>query len=500
MDKEKKIGIILGYFNIIINTVANFVYVPLLLYYVGKNEYGIYQLIGSLIAYVSLMDFGLNSSIITFYTKYKSKNDVKRTENLLAIGMRLYVIITIIILLIGIVIYYILPMILGATLSFNELIIAKQMFILLLINVIITITTLLFSAVINANEKFIFFRGLTAVQLIIQPLCVVAIISFYNHVIVVAVVQTIFNIILAVIRIYYVICILHVKISFHGYDLEMIKPLLRLSFTTFVVAVVDQIFFKTNQIIIGILSGPEEVAVYSVSALIYMGYMQLSSVISGVFVPKMTMLITLRENMKKISNLFIKVGSYQCIVLSFFLTGFILFGKKFIIIWAGNDFLEAYYITLIILFPFTIDLIQNIGLTIMQAKNSYGFRARVYVTMGILNLILAYILCPIYDAIGCAMATGISMFIGNGVIMNLYYYKILNVNIMLFWKKIVILSLNIFVYTIIIYILNSIVLYDDFMYYLLKILIWTSGFFILLYFKCFNKQDRKNIINFLLKH
>ena len=136
----------------------------------------------------------------------------------------------------------------------------------------------------------------------------------------------------------------------------------------------------------------------------------------------------------------------------------------------------------------------------MQAKNSYRFRARVYVIMGILNLILAYILCPIYDAIGCAMATGISMFIGNGVIMNLYYYKIVNVNIILFWKKILVLSLNIFMYTIIIYILNSIVLYDDFMFYLLRILIWTIGFFILLYFRCFNKQDRENIIKFLLKH
>lgn len=497
MDREKKLGIILGYFNIIINTVINFIYVPVLLYYVGKNEYGIYQLIGSLIAYVSLMDFGLNSAIITFYTKYKSNNDINRTENLLAIGLRLYCIITILIILVGVIIYCILPILLRETLSFDELIIAEKMFILLLLNIIVTITTLLFSAVINANEKFIFFRGLTTVQLIAQPICVIAILNFYNHVIVVAVVQTILNIVLATIRIYYVLFILRIKIVFHGYDLKIIKPLLNLSFTTFIVAIVDQIFFKTNQIIIGIISGPGEVAVYSIATLIYMGYMQLSSVISGVFVPRMTMLISLRENIGKITHLFIRVGNYQFIVLSFVLSGFVLFGKEFIIIWAGIDFLEAYYITLIILFPFTIDLIQNIGLSIMQAKNNYGFRARIYVCIGLLNLILAYILCPIYAGLGCAIATGLSMLIGNGIIMNIYYHKILKINMISFWIKISYLAKIIIFYTIVIYVINTFICYENTIFYLIRITVWAIGFFILLYFKCLNSQERDYILKIL---
>ena len=45
---ELKIGILLSYTNILLNAVLGFIYVPILLHYIGKSEYGLYQLMGSL--------------------------------------------------------------------------------------------------------------------------------------------------------------------------------------------------------------------------------------------------------------------------------------------------------------------------------------------------------------------------------------------------------------------------------------------------------------------
>ena len=50
---QRKIGILVSYINILLQTLIGFIYVPILLYYIGKNEYGLYQLIGSFIAYFS---------------------------------------------------------------------------------------------------------------------------------------------------------------------------------------------------------------------------------------------------------------------------------------------------------------------------------------------------------------------------------------------------------------------------------------------------------------
>lgn len=93
--------------------------------------------------------------------------------------------------------------------------------------------------------------------------------------------------------------------------------------------------------------------------------------------------------------------------------------------------------TLLIIIPFTIDLIQNIGLSILQAQNHYDFRAKVYFGIGILNLILAIPLGMKYGGIGCAFSTGFSMFIGNGLVMNWYYSSVTGLQIKEFWKQII---------------------------------------------------------------
>lgn len=123
------------------------------------------------------------------------------------------------------------------------------------------------------------------------------------------------------------------------------------------------------------------------------------------------------------------------------LSGFILFGREFIALWAGSDFEEAYAITILILLPFTIDLIQNIGNSILQAMNRYDFRAKVYAGVGMLNLALAIPLGVEYGGIGCAAATGFSMLLGDGFVMNWFYAKEIHLSIGKFWREIAKISL-----------------------------------------------------------
>ena len=52
------------------------------------------------------------------------------------------------------------------------------------------------------------------------------------------------------------------------------------------------------------------------------------------------------------------------------------------------------------------------------------FVPRFILALAILNLILAIPLGMKYGGIGCAFATGFSMFIGNGLVMNWYYSSV----------------------------------------------------------------------------
>lgn len=433
---ERKIGIIISYLNIGLHAIIGFLYVPILLHYIGKSEYGLYQLIGSLIAYFSVMDFGLTAAVIRFYSKYKALNDYHGMENILALSLYGYCAASILTLICGGICYFSLEFIFSYAMTGAEIIEAKKLFLLLIGNVVITLLGMVFRAVINANERFLFLKGIETFQLVLQPLLVVLILQKYPSAFSVALVQTAINIFLVISRIYYCFAKLHVKICFHSWNKELIYSFRKLALSVFAVTLIDQVFFKTNQVILGIVGGTTAVAVYSVSALIYMNYMALSTAISGVYLPLITDMITKKNSMKEVSALFIQIGRWQYYLLALVATGFIILGRQFIGLWAGHGFEDAYWITLLIIIPFTIDLIQNIGLSVLQAMNRYGFRARVYFFVGIFNLCLAIPLAVYYGGIGCAFATGLAMLVGNGFIMNWFYSKQIGLDIKLFWQQI----------------------------------------------------------------
>ena len=266
---------------------------------------------------------------------------------------------------------------------------AKQIFLLLLLNIVITLSTMVFRSVINAHERFFFLKGMETIQLVMQPVLVVLVLQQHPSAFSVATVQTVLNLVLSGARVYYCFHDLHVKIHFHYWNHELFSEFKKLALSVFAVSLIDQVFWKTNQIILGIISGTAAVAVYSIASLIYMNYMALSPAISGVYLPHVTGMVARKEPISNLSELFIQIGRWQYYLLALVATGFIIFGKQFIALWAGPGFEDSYTITLLIILPFTVDLIQNIGLAIMQAMNCYDFRARIYFLTGALNLLLA---------------------------------------------------------------------------------------------------------------
>ena len=171
----------------------------------------------------------------------------------------------------------------------------------------------------------------------------------------------------------------------------------------------------------------------------------------------------------------------------------------FINLWAGKGFDDGYWIALLIIIPLTVDLIQNIGLSILQAQNKYGFRAKVYFFMGIFNLCLAIPLGLKYGGIGCAFATGLSMFIGNGLIMNWYYLKITKLEIGRFWKNISRITIGVIIVTIIGYIFNEMIEDKNIIVFVMKLLVYTLLYISIMYKFFMNIEEKSKIKSLVLR-
>ena len=165
-------------------------------------------------------------------------------------------------------------------------------------------------------------------------------------------------------------------------------------------------------------------------------YMAFSTAISNVCLPRVSSMVSRNCSDSDLSDLFIRTGRIQYVVLSFILSGFIVFGRQFIAIWAGEGYEDSYLIALMFFLSLTVPLIQNLGITILQAKNQMKFRSLLYIGIALCSLVFQVLLARPYGGVGVAAAVSGALFLGQGVIMNIYYYKKQHLDIPAFWLEI----------------------------------------------------------------
>ena len=204
---------------------------------------------------------------------------------------------------------------------------------------------------------------------------------------------------------------------------------------------------------LGVYSSAVSIAIFNLAMQFKSYFESFATSISGVFFPRLTSMESNKSSDEEFTNYFIKVGRLQFILISLITTGFILFGKQFIYIWARKDYHLAYYVTLIIFIPLALVDTQTLGIAILQAKNKQKFRSIVYLCVAISCIIICIPFIKKYDVIGCALATALALTVGNLFIMNWYYYKKINLNIFNFWKELFKMFPGVLISTVIMYLL-----------------------------------------------
>src|SRR5690625_910936 len=132
MEKSQLIsGVYLSYISLFLTNITSLILTPFIVRNLGQSEYGLYTLIGALVGYIAVLDFGLGNTTVRFVAKYRAENDKKGQENFLASTFIIYAIISIIVLIIGSIVYFYLDMIFSESLSIEEISIAKTMFLIL---------------------------------------------------------------------------------------------------------------------------------------------------------------------------------------------------------------------------------------------------------------------------------------------------------------------------------------------------------------------------------
>ena len=442
---QLKSGIVLSYINQALGMIIPFVYTPLMLSILGQSEYGLYSLSNSVVSYLSLLSFGFGATNIRYISKYRAEGNKEALQRTYGFFLMLYTAMAILVFVLGIVLSGNVEAIFHKGLTTDEQATMKVLVILMAGSSALAFPVSVVSSMIISHEKFIFRQIMNVFTTVIGPVSNIVFLLLGYRSIGMAIASFAVQAITIPTYIIYVTKVLKIKPKFGKIEPSIIKEMVRVSFYNFLASIVDMLFWATDKVILGMLTSTSIVAVYTIGGRFNSMTIGLSSTITSVLAPKATRMVVNNASNKEFTNLFIKIGRVQFLIIGLVTTGFIAFGQEFINLWVGETYRGSYAIALMTLLPLAIPLIQNTGITIMVAQNKQRFRSLVYTAIAIANVVSTWFavqyVCSIdhneWGGFVAALCSCVAYVIGQGFVMNWYYYKKIGIDIPRFWKNII---------------------------------------------------------------
>lgn len=498
-SEQRKSGAILSYVSIILATLVQLIYTPFLIRMLGQSEYGLYSLVYSIIGYLTVLDLGFGNAIVVYTSKYRAQKKYDEEKKLHGMFFVIFCIIGVIAMLAGIILYFNVEPLFSKTMTSIEIEKAKIMMLILTFNLGITFIFNIYSSIISAYEKFTFQKIMTILNTILKPLFMIPLLFLGFKSITMCVIVTIVNTLIMLSNYIYCKNKLNIKIKFQGFDKKLFKEIFGYSFFIFLGVIVDKINWSVDQFVLGAVSGTIAVSVYSVASQINTLFVNLSTAVSNVMLPKISKMVAKDATTEELTNELIKVGRIQYYIIFLLASGLTLFGKEFILTWVGKEYLESYYVALLLIIPVCFPLIQNLGLSIMQAMNKYKFKSISTFVMSIFNIFISIYLAGKFGAIGAALGTTIALVICNIILINIYYYKVIKLNIMKFWKEIIKMTIPFLLPIAIIIGIMKYIKLSGYIYILIFGGIYSLLYFLTCYFISMNEYEKGMVNKILIK-
>lgn len=438
MASQKKAGALLGYANILVKNLVNLIYVPLLLHFLGQGDYGVFQMTNSVVFALTLLSAGFYGSYVRFYMRERAAgcsdadSGVRRLN-----GMFLLVYLAVAVLCLvgcGAMVLNVHALFSGG-LTAQEINLARALLMIMSVNIAVTMLSTPFDSYIVAHERFVFQQSRQLFTALAQPFLAVLLLWLGMGAVGVACAQLTISTILLVWNIAFAMRKLNMRFTFHGLEWSLFKAVAIFSFWIFLNQIFDLVNNNIPNFLLGAMASSTAVAVFAIALQIRNVFFSMSTTMSNVFTPQINRIVAESDDNIVLTQLMTRVGRYQMVIFWYLFGGFIVLGRYFVHIWAGDANADAYWLCLIMVLPVMIPLTQNTGIEIQRAKNRHKTRSLIYVLTSVIDIVISVLLIPSLGYWATAIGYVASIALGTGLFMNWYYHTRIGLDMVYFWKR-----------------------------------------------------------------
>lgn len=434
--KTRKTGIILAYINTVLNMVCGLFLSSYLLRMTGDTDYGIYQTVSSFVNYLVLLEFGTGSvmtrNLSVCLAKNAPKEEIqKNVSTIWSITNAL----SMLILVVSIAFYLSFSGIYKNTLTTEQIVYGKRIFVFVTIHLIASFLTSTLNGVAMGFEEYTIHARVWLVRIVSRTILLTALIACYRHSIIIAMVDAGIGICMALFL--FIHCKKKHKLKFPllKFDKVVLKTALPLCLAIFFQSVVNQANTTVAKFITGIKLGPELVALYSVAIYVYNLYNSLATIPIAMYAPQIVQDVTNHAEGKPLLDKIIQPCRIIVLISGTLLFAFIAVGKQFVSILYGANKVLIWPIAIILMTPKFMNMTTEILVNVLDALNKRMAHSIITCATTILNVVAIIFLVDAWGVVGTAISTGVFIFLGQVLLMNIYYARKLKLDVWYVFRK-----------------------------------------------------------------
>ena len=260
---QRKAGALLSYVYLGLTFAVGIFYTPIILHFLGDSEFGVYSVANSAIAFLAILDLGFSQTMIRYVSRCKALKDPTGEQRLNGMFLLLYTGIALIALIAGIVLYFNLEVVFNRGFTPDETAQLKMIFLILLVNLVISFPLGIYTSIISANEGFFYLKLVNIISFILTHAGILAALFWGYKSVSMALITTVVSIGLKAVTALYGTSRYRVRFLFHGFDRELLREVFVFSFFIFLNIVIDQLYANTDKFILGALCSSGVVTTYT---------------------------------------------------------------------------------------------------------------------------------------------------------------------------------------------------------------------------------------------
>ena len=396
-------GTVSNYLGRLVVLGTGFLLTPFILSQLGQTTYGLWVLVGSLVTYGSLLDFGFSGAVIKYVAEYRARGELDRARSLVATVLCFYSALGLVFSIASVALAPVIPQIFNLPPEERET--ATWLVVLMGTGLGLSLPCITSGAVLRGLQRYDIVNLLIVVSTVISTIGTVALLLLGAGVLGLVALN---NLIILAMQAPSVWCVHRLapelRFGWRGARWDQVRKVVSFSSSIFAVQLGGRLQSKTDELVIGALMPIVAVTPYALARRLSELPQLLTDQLLKVLLPLASELDAERDT-RRLRLLFL-AGTRLTLVL--FLPmgcGLMLLAGPALAAWVGRGYEGYAPLVVILTLAALIDTSQWPAASILQGMARHHPLAFAALGSGIANLALSIALLPTFGLVGVALGT-----------------------------------------------------------------------------------------------